>query len=97
MFVEYLNYCNCLITFKWCVFMLCSPNEVQLKYVYFNQMNLAQKTSVHHDGRKGGNVNIPQDILKLMADLQQDLSRCVTAVLILKLSLITLLMLCTGT
>ncbi len=51
------------------------PGEVQFKYVYFNHMNLAQKTTVHSDPRKTTtNINIPVDILRLLADINSDLS-----------------------
>ena len=38
-------------------------------------MNLAQKTTLHADGKKSGNVNIPQEVLRVLADLNHDLDR----------------------
>ncbi|CAH1794456.1 unnamed protein product [Owenia fusiformis] len=52
-----------------------STGEVQFKYIYFNHMNLAQKTTVHTDSKKSSNVNIPADILRLLSDINSDLSR----------------------
>ncbi|CAG5132726.1 unnamed protein product [Candidula unifasciata] len=45
------------------------------KYVYFNHMNLAQQTTVHIDLQKRSGVNIPPDILRLLGDINADLSR----------------------
>ena len=38
-------------------------------------MNLAQKTTIHADSKKAASVNIPSDILKLIADLNFDLNK----------------------
>lgn len=45
------------------------------KYVYFNHMNLAQQTTVHIDLQKRSGVNIPTDILRLLGDINADLTR----------------------
>ncbi|KAL5018025.1 hypothetical protein ScPMuIL_003747 [Solemya velum] len=45
------------------------------RYVYFNHMNLAQKTTVHVDNKKAAGVNIPQDTLRLLSDISSDHSK----------------------
>ncbi|ESO93330.1 hypothetical protein LOTGIDRAFT_216156 [Lottia gigantea] len=52
-----------------------SNTDPQFKYVYFNHMNLAQKTTVHIDIRKLSGVNIPQETLRLLGDINSDLTR----------------------
>lgn len=49
--------------------------EPVFKYVYFNHMNLAQQTTVHIDLQKRSGVNIPPDILRLLGDINADLSK----------------------
>ncbi|CAI9723484.1 Hypothetical predicted protein [Octopus vulgaris] len=53
-----------------------SFSEPQYKYVYFNHMNLAQKTTVHGDNKKSTNLNIPPDTIKLLSDISSDFSKC---------------------
>lgn len=50
-------------------------NEAQFKYIYFNHMNLAQKSTIHVDAKRTGNVSVPADVMKLLGDLNADLSR----------------------
>jgi len=50
-------------------------SEPLYKYIYFNHMNLAQKTTVHVDNRKSTGIFIPQDTLKLLSDISSDLQR----------------------
>lgn len=50
-------------------------SEPQFKYIYFNHMNLAQKTSVHADSRKSSGIYVTQDTMKLMSDISSDLQR----------------------
>ncbi|XP_064640099.1 vacuolar fusion protein CCZ1 homolog [Lineus longissimus] len=52
-----------------------SANETQYKYIYFNHMNLAQKTTVHAEGRKSANITIPNDTIKLLNDINADLTK----------------------
>ena len=52
---------------------MCRPGEIQFKYVYFNRMNLAQKTSIH-SGNGLGSASVPADILRLIADINRDLN-----------------------
>jgi len=48
-------------------------NETQFKYVYFNRMNLAQKTSMH--SAAGFPLStVPPDIRRLVADVNCDLN-----------------------
>ena len=58
------------------LFPIFRPGEVQFKYVYFNHMNLAQKTTVHTDPRKtsSSTINIPQETLRLIADINSDMN-----------------------
>ncbi|XP_061196232.1 vacuolar fusion protein CCZ1 homolog isoform X2 [Saccostrea echinata] len=44
------------------------------RFIYFNHMNLAQKTTVHADMRKTGSVSIPPETLKLLTDISSDMS-----------------------
>lgn len=50
-------------------------SEPIFKYIYFNHMNLAQKTTVHVDNKKSSGVFITQDTLKLLCDISSDLQR----------------------
>lgn len=45
------------------------------RYIYFNHMNLAQKTTVHTENKKVPAVNIPQDTLRLISDISSDIAR----------------------
>lgn len=45
------------------------------RYIYFNHMNLAEKTTVHTDNKKVPIVNIPQDTLRLISDISSDIAR----------------------
>lgn len=57
------------------VSVLNNTSDPVFKYVYFNHMNLAQQTTVHIDLQKRSGVNIPQDILRLLGDINADLTR----------------------
>ncbi|XP_054714280.1 vacuolar fusion protein CCZ1 homolog [Uloborus diversus] len=52
-------------------------NEQQAKvmYMYFNHMNLAEKTTIHADMKKSGHSLVSSDIMKLFADVYSDLSK----------------------
>ena len=50
-------------------------SEPIFKYIYFNHMNLAQKTTVHVENRKSSGVYVHQDTLKLLCDISSDLQR----------------------
>ena len=52
-----------------------NSSDPVFKYVYFNHMNLAQQTTVHIDLQKRSGVNIPHDILRLLGDINADLTR----------------------
>ena len=45
------------------------------KYIYFNHMNLAQKTTVHIDNKKTAGAYVSQETLKLLCDISSDLQR----------------------
>lgn len=44
------------------------------RYIFFNEMNRAVKTTVHLDNRQAGNVNISEEELKLIADIKAGFS-----------------------
>lgn len=52
-----------------------NSTEPVFKYVYFNHMNLAQQTTVHIDLQKRSGVNIPQELLRLLGDINAEVSR----------------------
>ncbi|XP_076310218.1 vacuolar fusion protein CCZ1 isoform X2 [Tachypleus tridentatus] len=52
-----------------------TTTDTQLRFIYFNHMNLAQKSSIHPDGRKSTSLPVPSDIMKLLADINCDLSK----------------------
>lgn len=45
------------------------------KFVYFNKLNLAQKSTVHLDNRRSGNVAVTPEVLRLLADISADKAR----------------------
>lgn len=49
-----------------------SSIESGAKFVYYNQLNRAQKSTVHLDNRRSGNISVPIDVLKILADLNAD-------------------------
>lgn len=48
------------------------------KFVYFNKLNLAQKSTVHLDNRRSGNVAVTPEVLRLLADINADKARMST-------------------
>ncbi|KAJ4444927.1 hypothetical protein ANN_06726 [Periplaneta americana] len=48
------------------------------KFVYFNKLNLAQKSTVHLDSRRTGNVAVTPEVLRLLADINADKARMST-------------------
>jgi len=52
-----------------------NAGETQFKFLYFNHMNLAEKSTVHADRKKTSNLNVSSDMLRLMADINHDLNR----------------------
>lgn len=52
-----------------------SGADTAYRFIYFNHMNLAQKTTVHSDMRKTGSNNIPPETLKLLTDISSDMSK----------------------
>ncbi|XP_025082631.1 vacuolar fusion protein CCZ1 homolog [Pomacea canaliculata] len=45
------------------------------KYIYFNHMNLAQQTTMHTDLQKQAGITIPQEIMRLLNDINADLAQ----------------------
>lgn len=52
-----------------------SGSEPMFKYIYFNHMNLAQKTTVHVDNKRSPNLYITHETLRLLTDISNDLKR----------------------
>uniref|UniRef100_G3MQL6 CCZ1/INTU/HSP4 first Longin domain-containing protein n=1 Tax=Amblyomma maculatum TaxID=34609 RepID=G3MQL6_AMBMU len=50
-----------------------SPLEGQSKYIYFNRMNLAQKSTVHSERRTG--IAVPPELVRFLADINEDLQQ----------------------
>lgn len=46
--------------------------EPQFKYIYFNHMNLAQKSTIHV-GFKSNAVTVPPEVMKLLTDVNSDI------------------------
>lgn len=66
-----------------------TPSEGCSRFVYFNRMNLATKSTVHLDNRRTGNVVVTPQVLKILADINADHRRmteagCSTAETIVK-------------
>lgn len=47
------------------------------KFIYFNQLNRATKSTVHLDSRRCGNVAVAPDLLRLLTDVHSDKQRWV--------------------
>jgi hypothetical protein len=52
-----------------------NPVDPSPKFVYFNKLNLAQKSTVHLDNRRSGNVAVTPEVLRLLADINADKAR----------------------
>lgn len=52
-----------------------SEQQAKFMYMYFNHMNLAEKTTMHADMKRNGHSLVPSDIMKLFADIYSDLSK----------------------
>ena len=50
-----------------------NSSSQEFKFIYFNQMNLAQKTTVHN--RKTASATISPEIVRLIADINADFTR----------------------
>uniref|UniRef100_A0A1B6CC35 CCZ1/INTU/HSP4 first Longin domain-containing protein n=1 Tax=Clastoptera arizonana TaxID=38151 RepID=A0A1B6CC35_9HEMI len=66
-----------------------SPSEGASRFVYFNRMNLAMKTTIHQDQRKTGNIAVTPQVLKILADINAQHQRmlelgCPTSETVLK-------------
>ncbi|XP_003745876.2 vacuolar fusion protein CCZ1 homolog [Galendromus occidentalis] len=46
--------------------------DIVCKYIYFNRMNIAQKSSIHAERKLG--FNVPSSLLRLIMDLHSDLN-----------------------
>ncbi|CAL1277491.1 unnamed protein product [Larinioides sclopetarius] len=57
------------------VSMLNAEQQSKFMYMYFNHMNLAEKTTMHADMKSTGHALIPNDIMKLFGDFYTDLSK----------------------
>lgn len=78
MFICYSYVCICSYC-STCLHLYCSVHgsggDMTIKYIYFNHMNLATKTTVHVDTRKTRLVSVPVDILSTVADMNSDLKQ----------------------
>lgn len=54
---------------------MCSAADPVYKYIYFNHMNLAQQTTMHTDLQKQAGITIPQEIMRLLNDINADLAQ----------------------
>ena len=50
-------------------------SDAPYRYIYFNHMNLAQKTTVHTDNKKSSGIHIPADTIRLLTDISSDMSK----------------------
>ncbi|KAM7295996.1 vacuolar fusion protein CCZ1 homolog [Ixodes scapularis] len=50
-----------------------SSMDQQSKYIYFNRMNLAQKSTVHSERRAG--IVVPSELVRFLADINEDLAQ----------------------
>ncbi|KAF8774440.1 vacuolar fusion protein CCZ1 homolog [Argiope bruennichi] len=55
--------------------ILNAEQQSKFMYMYFNHMNLAEKTTMHADMKSTGHALIPSDIMKLFGDFYTDLSK----------------------
>lgn len=46
-------------------------NEINPKFIYFNKLNLAYKSTAHLDNKQTGNLSCNKDSIKIMADMNQ--------------------------
>lgn len=49
-----------------------NQNEFAPKFIYFNKLNLAYKSTVHLDNKQNGNVACNKDLLKIMSSMNGD-------------------------
>lgn len=47
------------------------------KYLYFNKLNLAYKSTIHLDNRRCSNVLTTPEVLRIITDINNDTKRCV--------------------
>lgn len=52
-----------------------TDQQTKCHYMYFNHLNLAEKSTIHIDARKTGHMSFPLEIIKLLADINYDLAR----------------------
>ncbi|KAG8305125.1 vacuolar fusion protein ccz1 [Homalodisca vitripennis] len=51
------------------------PADTATRFVYFNRMNLATKSTIHLDSRRVGNTVVTPQILRLLADINTEHTR----------------------
>ncbi|XP_066144360.1 vacuolar fusion protein CCZ1 homolog isoform X1 [Euwallacea fornicatus] len=62
----------------YCATQVVTPSNVpesSPKFIYFNKLNLAYKSTVHLDNKHTGNISCPKESLRIMADMN-DSSKC---------------------
>lgn len=52
-----------------------TPSDYTPRFIYFNKLNLACKSTVHTDGKPNGGVSCPPESLWLMADIKSQRHR----------------------
>ncbi|GAB6032648.1 vacuolar fusion protein ccz1 [Chamberlinius hualienensis] len=52
-----------------------SSGEQQFKYVYFNHNNRAQRTTMHTGSSKCNTATVPQEVTRLLTDINSDLKK----------------------
>ena len=67
----------CKVYFVWW-FLYFSASEPQFKYIYFNRMNLAQKSSIHMSD--GTSPSVSPDVMRVISDLHHDLNVLVSSI-----------------
>lgn len=61
---------------EYCAKQILTPtsnqNEIAPKFIYFNKLNLAYKSTVHLDNKQNGNIACNKDLLKIMINMNSN-------------------------
>lgn len=49
-----------------------NQNEIAPKFIYFNKLNLAYKSTVHLDNKQTGNLSCNKDLVKIMTHMRDN-------------------------
>ena len=58
-----------------CSKQLATNSDLNHKYLYFNKLNLAYKSTIHFDNRRCSNVLTTPEVLRIITDINNDTSR----------------------